>query len=206
VATRSSDWYLAIIGFLETAAAAYWVARRGGGNAEGARINVAARNIDTCLTLPSDTIGYRKQWGGKKATIVPRLAERVIMIAVLLLVAVAAGAACGAARLKVWALIPAAAIYSMITITDGIVTGLGAGTITLTVFIGATFLEFFYLVGCVLFEEQERPAPAPRSLRPEFVRAMQSAIGQELRMRYPLPQDLPPELGDRVAQLTARYG
>ena len=124
------------------------------------------------------------------------------MIAILL-VAVAAGAACGLARLKVWALIPATAIYSMIAIIEGIVTGLGAGAIALTLLIGATFLQLFYLIAWIFLEE---PALAPRPLRPELVRVMQSAIGQELRMRYRLPQDLPQELGVRVAQLKALYG
>jgi hypothetical protein len=89
---------------------------------------------------------------------------------------------------------------------DTIVTSLGAARIALTLFIGATFLQLFYLIGWLLFEEQKRRAPAPRPLRPELVRAMQSAIGQELRMRYRLAQNLPEELGVRVAQLTARYG
>jgi len=127
------------------------------------------------------------------------------MIAILL-VAVAAGAACGLARLKVWALIPATAIYSMIAIIEGIVTGLGAGAIALTLLIGATFLQLFYLITWIFFEEQKHPALAPRPLRPELARAMQSAIGQELRMRYRLPRDMPRELGVRVAQLKARYG
>ena len=124
------------------------------------------------------------------------------MIAVLL-VTLTAGAACGLARLKVWALIPATAICSMITVIEGIVTGLGAGTIALTLVIGATFLQVFYFIGWVLSQELKRPAP--RSSRPELVRAMQSAIGQELRMHYGLPQDLPQELGVRVAQLKAQY-
>jgi hypothetical protein len=127
------------------------------------------------------------------------------MIAVLL-VAVAAGVAGGLARLKVWALIPATAIYSMITIIEGMVAGLGAGKITITFLMGAAFLQLFYLIGWLLSQEQKRRVPAPRSLRPELVRAMQSAIGQELRVRYRLSQDLPYELGFRVAQLRARYG
>jgi hypothetical protein len=130
----------------------------------------------------------------------------------ILLVAVAAGAACGWARLKVWALIPAIAIYAIITVSQGILTGLGAGIITLTLFIGAALLQLSYLIACVLFQQQkrpapaQRPAPAPRLSRLELARAMQSTIGQELRMHYPLPQDLPQELAARVDELKARYG
>ena len=134
------------------------------------------------------------------------------MIAILL-VAVAAGVACGLARLNVWSLIPATAVYLVITVIEGIVTGLGAGTIALTLFIGATVLQLCYLIGWLLFEEQKRRTPAqqrsalaPRPLRPELVRAMQSAIGEELRMRYRLLQDLPQQLDIRVSQLQARYG
>jgi hypothetical protein len=126
------------------------------------------------------------------------------MIAILL-VAVAAGVACGSARLKVWALIPATAIYSLITIINGVTAGLGAGFIALTLLIGATLLQLFYLIGWLVFEEQKRFAPSPKPLRPELV-AMQSAIGQELRIRYRLPQNLPQELSVRVTQLKARCG
>jgi hypothetical protein len=124
----------------------------------------------------------------------------------ILLIAVAAGAACGSARLNVWALIPATVIYSIITVIHGILTGLGAGIITFTLFIGVTFLQLSYLIACILFEQQRRRAPAPGLSRRELVRAMQSTIGQELRMHYTLPQDLPQELAARVDQLKARYG
>ena len=110
--------------------------------------------------------------------------QACIMMTVLL-VAVAAGAACGSARLKVWALIPAIAIYSMITIIEGIVTGLGAGTIALSVVIGATLLQLFYLIGWLLLEEQKRPAPAPRPLRPEL--ASRDAICNRPRTENALP-------------------
>jgi hypothetical protein len=129
----------------------------------------------------------------------------------MLLVAVAAGVACGR-QLNVWALIPATILYSMITVIQGILTGSGAGTIILTLFIGATFLQLSYFIACVLFQQQkrpasaQRPAPARRLSRLELARAIQSSIGQELRMHYPLPQDLPQELAARVDQLKARYG
>jgi hypothetical protein len=94
----------------------------------------------------------------------------------------------------------------MITVIQGILTGLSAGIIALTLFIGATFLQLSYLIACVLFQQKKHPAPAPRLSRLELARAMQSTIGQELRMHYPLPQDLPQELAVRVDQLKARYG
>jgi hypothetical protein len=147
---------------------------------------------------------------GMKGKVGSARGERVMIT--ILLVAVAAGVACGRAQLNVWALIPATVIYSMITVIQGIFTGLGAGTIILTLFIGATFLQLSYLIACVLFQQQKRPAPAqrrapaPRLSRLELARAIQSTIGQELRMHYTLPQDLPRELAARVDQLKARYG
>ena len=126
------------------------------------------------------------------------------MIAVLL--AIAAGAACGLARLKVWALIPATAIYSVMAVIEGIVFGSSTGTITLMLLVGAAFFQLFYLIGGLLSQQQKQPGLARRLLRPELVRAMQSAIGQELRVRYRLPQDLPHELAARVTQLTVRHG
>lgn len=122
---------------------------------------------------------------------------------VILLVAVAAGAACGLARLKISAVALTTVIFLIIAVVEDSITGLGVWTIALTLLIGTTFLQLFYLIGWALLEEEEKPAPGRITLRPELVRAMQTAIGQELRMSYPLPQDLPPQLRIRVDQLKA---
>jgi hypothetical protein len=133
-------------------------------------------------------------------------AKREHILIALLLVAVAAGATCGLARLKILVLIPVTTIFLAVTVIEGRANGLGMGTIVLMLFVGATFSQAGYLIGWLLFEERELPAPRPKALPPELVHAMQSAIGEELRMRYPLPQDLPPQLRVRMAQLKARYG
>lgn len=78
--------------------------------------------------------------------------------------------------------------------------------VVLTSFIGITFLQGFYLIGSALSQEQTLPVSSPMSLRPEHVRLMQFAIGQEMRMSWALPVDLPPQLEARVTQLQARYG
>lgn len=127
------------------------------------------------------------------------------MIAILL-VGIAAGATCGLARLKIWALIPVIIIFLIITVIEGHLTGLGVGGMALTFFIGNAFLQVGYFIGSFLSEEGEQPASRPMPSRPELVRLVQSAIGQEMRMSWALPVDLPPQLDMRVAELRARYG
>lgn len=124
----------------------------------------------------------------------------------ILLVAVAAGAACGLSRLKVWALVPVTAVYSMTALIDGIINGLGLGSMALMLFAGATALQLSYLIGGLVSEERKRPAPDAKLARLDLIRLMQSAIGQELRTSYPLPENLSPQLRDRIALLSARYG
>lgn len=118
----------------------------------------------------------------------------------VLLVAAAAGTICGLARLNIWPLILATIVFSITTTIDGRVTGQNAGTIALTLFIGATLLQLFYLIVSFVLETGSKPS------RLEVVRAMRAAIGQEMRMSCPFPIDLPPELEVRLAQLTVRCG
>jgi hypothetical protein len=124
----------------------------------------------------------------------------------LLLVGAAGGVTCGLARLKVWSLVPAIVLFLIITVIDSRLTGLGVGATALAFFIGSTFLQLLYFVGSLLLQERTRPASAPMPSRPELVRLVQLAIGQEMRMSWALPVDLPPQLGVRVAQLQAKYG
>lgn len=123
------------------------------------------------------------------------------MIAIVLVGAVA-GAVCGLARLNIWAVISVTVLFLIITVINGSVTDLGIGTIGLTFLIGTTLLQLFYLVGSLLSQERTLPV----SSRPELVRLVQSAIGQEMRMTLALPVELPPQLEVRLAQLEVRYG
>jgi hypothetical protein len=91
-------------------------------------------------------------------------------------------------------------------------TGRGVGASVLTFFVGSTCLQLFYFVGSLLLQERTRPASAAMPSRPampsqpELVRLVQSAIGQEMRMSWAVPVELPPQLDACVAQLKARYG
>jgi hypothetical protein len=124
----------------------------------------------------------------------------------MLLVGVGAGVTCGLARLKVWALLPAIIFFLIITVVDGRLTRLGLGTTALTFVIGSTFLQVSYLIGSALWQERTHRASSPIPSSPELVRLVQSAIGQEMRMSWALPVDLPPQLDRCVSQLRARYG
>jgi hypothetical protein len=124
----------------------------------------------------------------------------------MLFVGGAAGAACGLARLKVWALFPVLALFLIITVVEGRLTGRGTGAAALTFFVGSVFLQLFYFVGSLLLQERAQPASASMPSRPELVRLVQLAIGQEMRMSWAVPVELPPQLDACVAQLKARYG
>jgi hypothetical protein len=105
------------------------------------------------------------------------------------------------ARLKVWALIPATLIFAIITVIVDLMLGFGWGTIALTAIAAATVLQFSYLIGVRLSE-----APVHKPVRPELLNAVQSAISEELRNHYEVPQVLSSRLRTRVAQLQAQYG
>jgi len=124
----------------------------------------------------------------------------------ILLAGVAAGVCCGSAGLNVWALILVTAVFWITTGIGGSVAGLGIGSVVFTVATGTALLQLFYLIGALLSQERTALAFEPLSAGSEFVRSVQSAIGQEMRMSLALPVDLPPELDHRVAQLKARYG
>lgn len=124
----------------------------------------------------------------------------------ILLAGVAAGVTCGLAGLNIWAVTSVTIFFLGVTVIEGSVTGLGPGTIVLMFFIGATFLQLFYLIGSLFSQQRTLPASAPRPSRAELDRLVQAAIGQEMRMSFALPVDLPLQLNLRVAQLRARYG
>jgi hypothetical protein len=124
----------------------------------------------------------------------------------LLLGSSATGLALGLARLKVWALIPATIVLSLTAAIGGVVFGLRWGTIALIVIAAVTILQSSYLIGGLL-SEAPSPRAAPRtSLRPDLIRAAQLAIGEELRIEFERPYELPRQLRTRMKQLAVRYG
>ena len=78
--------------------------------------------------------------------------------ALLLISNLATGVALGLARLRVFALIPATIIFSLITTICCLVVGLQWGAIALAVIGNATLLQCSYLIAGLLSE-----APRPRA-------------------------------------------
>jgi hypothetical protein len=122
--------------------------------------------------------------------------------ALLLIGSSATGLALGFVRLRVFALVPATIIFSLITIIGCVVIGLQWGAIVFTVIAMATILQSSYLIAGLLSE-----TPTPRAVsRTDLIRAAQLAIGEELRTNCQTPHDLPRPLRTRIEQLALRYG
>lgn len=118
------------------------------------------------------------------------------------------GAACGLARLKVWLLVPGTFLIAIVAVVVGSMLRFEWAMIALTVTAGAAFFQFSYLVGGILSELPSFHAnrASSRSVRAHLFYAMQSAIGEELRIYYQVTRDLPWEFRTKVDQLQAQLG
>ena len=121
----------------------------------------------------------------------------------LLSIASAAGAACGLARLKVWALIPASTIFAVIAVALGSSLGLPGGRIILIVFSVLMLLQVSYLIGAVLFETPTRHRVSDRLPgERELLWTVQMAIADELRAYFaPSLDEVPEQLRAKLAML-----
>lgn len=125
---------------------------------------------------------------------------------VVLTLAFAMGAGLGLARLRVWALIPAAITSFLITAIIGSGLGLTLGRIPLVLFAVFTLLQVAYLIGAVLADVPERQrvsdgVPAQQ----ELLRTVQMAIADELRVYFaPSLDDVPQQLRAKLAMLESR--
>ena len=124
------------------------------------------------------------------------------MLAVLS-IACAAGAACGLARLKVWALIPASTIFAVIAVVFGSSLGLTGGRIVLIVFAVLMLLQVSYLIGAVLSETPARHQVSHRlPAERELLWTVQMAIADELRVYFgPSLDDVPQQLRAMLVML-----
>ena len=128
------------------------------------------------------------------------------MLAILSL-AFAAGLACGLARLKVWVLISATIIFSLLAAIGGASFGLGLGRTAIVLFCVVTLLQVSNLIGATLSD-----APKPQRVsdqippKQELLRMVQTAIAQELRAHFePAPlDDAPRQLRNKLALLETR--
>jgi hypothetical protein len=98
-------------------------------------------------------------------------------------------------RLKVLWLIPITLAFSMLVARVGFLSGFHFNAVVLAVIVGAAFLQFSYLLCASLFATARLPTQR------ELLRAMQSAIGQELRDYFQMPQDVPQKIRLILAEL-----
>jgi hypothetical protein len=121
----------------------------------------------------------------------------------LLSIACAAGAACGLARLKVWALIPASVSFAVIAVVLGSNLGLTGGRIILIVFAVLMLLQVSYLIGAVLSETPTRHQVSDRLPgERELLWTVQMAIADELRVYFaPSLDEVPQQLRAKLAML-----
>jgi hypothetical protein len=123
--------------------------------------------------------------------------------AVLLLVA-AAGTAIGLARFKVWALIPGAVGFALLTIAVGIALGVRWSATIFTLIAGLTLFELCYLAGIAAAGlPKPRPPPQRVLMNEEQLHAIEIAIGEGLHDHFRLPTDQPRELRAKLARLEA---
>jgi hypothetical protein len=127
-------------------------------------------------------------------------------LALLLISSSATGLALALVQLRVFALIPATIIFSLITTIGCVVIGLQWGAIAFTVIANATILQSSYLIAGLLSEASTTRAVSRTNLRTDLIRAGQLAIGEELPTHFQTPHDLPSPLRTRVEQLALRYG
>ena len=126
------------------------------------------------------------------------------MLAILSL-AFTTGAACGLAQVRLWALVPIIIAFSAVAVVIGSSLGLTYGEITLVLFAALTALEGAYLIGVVLVEEIARHQPSERLLaKQELLHTVQMAIGDELRVYFAPPGDLPRQLRATLEILASR--
>jgi hypothetical protein len=127
-------------------------------------------------------------------------------LALLLISSSATGVALALVRLRVFALIPATIIFSLITTIGCVVIGLQWGAIAFTVIANAAMLQSSYLIAGLVSEASTTRAVSRTNLRTDLIHAAQLAIGEELRIHFQTPHDVPSPLRTRIEQLALRYG
>jgi len=115
----------------------------------------------------------------------------------ILSLAFATGAACGLARVRVWALPPIIFVFLLVAFAISSSMDFALGRITLALFAAFIVMQLAYLIGAALSEMTLRHRQAALS-------PVQSAIADELRDYFLPPSDLPQQLRDKLAALQSR--
>jgi hypothetical protein len=117
------------------------------------------------------------------------------MIVTVCFIGALGGALLGIRSFKVLALVPAIVLLTSYVIVTGIVTGLGFGWIAAYALTAVAILQLTYLMASAAieyFNMLQTKAPQRISVPPAMLEAVRLAIGQELKVSFDLPRDLPP--------------
>jgi hypothetical protein len=115
----------------------------------------------------------------------------------IVFLAFATGAACGLARVRVWVLPPIMFVFLLVVFAIGSSMDFALGRITLDLFAAFIVMQVAYLIGAALSEMTLRHQQVALS-------PVQRAIADELRDYFLPPDDLPRQLGDKLAALQSR--
>jgi hypothetical protein len=94
-------------------------------------------------------------------------------------------------RFKAFALAPVIVLIGLGITVNGAGTDQGARAILSTVLAAAACLQIGYLAVCILRAYLHAGA---NSRGPDLLRALRTAIGEELKTSFALPEELPPEM------------
>jgi hypothetical protein len=94
-------------------------------------------------------------------------------------------------RFKAFALVPVIVLVGLGIAVNGVGIDQGAGAILLTVLAAVACLQIGYLAVCILRAYLHVGAT---SRGPDLLRALRTAIGEELKTSFALPEELPPEI------------
>jgi hypothetical protein len=111
------------------------------------------------------------------------------MLALLTVLALA-GAVLGL-RFKAFALVPVIVVVGLAIIMNGAGTDQGSRAILLTLLAAVACLQIGYFAVCIL-RAYLRVGVTRRG--PDLLRALRTAIGEELKTSFAVPEELPPEM------------
>ena len=120
----------------------------------------------------------------------------------IVIVGAATGAFLGLRQFKVFVLVPAILLAATGIIMKGVLAGLDYQDISLDSLAIIVSLEIGYFVGSIAAGSLTVRAADRKT---ELLHAMQTALGQELRIAFELPRDLPPEWVALVTRLNERH-
>jgi hypothetical protein len=94
-------------------------------------------------------------------------------------------------RFKAFALVPVIVLVGLAITVNGVGIDQGARAISLTMMAAVACLQIGYLAVCILRAYRHVGAT---SRGPDLLRALRTAIGEELKISFALPEELPPEI------------